>query len=30
MSPLNYIHKNSIKPAFDAGAELLVERFTKA
>ncbi|MFM9844931.1 MAG: ABC transporter substrate-binding protein [Dongiaceae bacterium] len=28
--PVNYIHKNSIKPAFDAGAELLVERFTKA
>jgi hypothetical protein len=27
---VNYIHKNSIKPAFDAGAELLVERFTKA
>jgi peptide/nickel transport system substrate-binding protein len=28
--PVNYIHKNTIKPAFDAGAELLVERFTKA
>lgn len=28
--PLNYIHKTSIKPGFDAGGELLVERFSKA
>ena len=28
--PLNYIHKTSIKPGFDAGGELLVERYTKA
>ena len=28
--PLNYIHKAKIKPGFDAGGELLVERFQKA
>ena len=28
--PLNYIHKTNVKPGFDAGGELLVERFEKA
>ena len=28
--PLNYIHKTNVKPGFDAGGELLVERFGKA